>query len=431
VNSPDQRLADLFVRYWDNVLSPAERNELAALLAADPAAREEFRVLSVQAVAAAEGVASTLAGPSPPAAPRRVMSRRQLLTYAGGGVAAGVAAAIVGHRLWIGEEAELVRLTASAGEVTLKTPTGEVLAASNSVPPNTVVSTVGPSSSAVLRFADGSDVSLAGDTVVTVAGRGRKLHLLRGTATATVPAAQSGAEAVTLGTTEATCSRLSGAILTLSRTLQTTEVGVQTGRATVADAAGDPLEVVHPGEYLTVRADGRHRKQPVEPVQENCRWDLSKPLPEGWTVGKLDSPTGRPPAIVPALWFDPYHRAEMYQIRSDHRWYQGFAKLHPASRFVVKYWVDRAGPSQLVACVRRDDLGLSDTGVIECNGAFEKAKPGQWNVLDVKAGDMLDNKHTPKFGAPWVAFLIIFNTYKEDLGLRIAEFQVIPPGPAV
>jgi hypothetical protein len=84
-----------------------------------------------------------------------------------------------------------------------------------------------------------------------------------------------------------------------------------------------------------------------------------------------------------------------------------------------------------VAVVRRDDLGSSDTGVIECNGAFADARPRQWQTLTVEAGAMLDNKHAPKFGAPWVAFLIIFNTYREDLGLRIASFQVIPPGPAV
>src|SRR5262249_13708757 len=131
----------------------------------------------------------------------------------------------------------------------------------------------------------------------------------------------------------------------------------------------------------------------------------------------------------PVLWFDPYHNAQMYQIRSDHRWHKGFARVHPDSRFVVKYWVDRPGPSQLVAVVRKDDVAAPDTGVVECNGAFEKAEPGQWNVLEVRVGDMLDNKHAPIFGAPWVAFLLIFNTYKEDLGLRVAEFRVVPPGP--
>jgi hypothetical protein len=422
--SPDPRLTDLFVRYWDNALAPAEHDDLAARLAADPAARDEFRLLSLQAVAAAE--------PGAPPAPARRWSRRQLLGLAGGGVAAGVVATVLGRQFWWGggDPADPVRLTAAVGEVTLKTPAGEAVAAAGPVPADAVVATVGQSSSAVLRFPDGTDVSLGGESAATVAGHGRKLHLLRGTATATVPVPSAGAEPITLGTTEATCSRLGGAVLTLSRTLQMTEVGVQTGRASVTDAAGDPLEVVHPGEYLTVRADGRHRKQPVEPVAEDCKWDLTKPLPEGWAVGKIDAPQDGPPALVPVKWFDPYHQAEMYQVRSDHRWYKGFAKLHPGSRFVVRYRADRAGAGQLVACVRKDDLGSSDTGVIEWNGTFAAAGPGQWHTLDVPAGAMLGNKHTPKFGAPWVAFLIIFNTYKEDLGLRIAAFQVIPPGPA-
>ena len=338
--SPDPRLTDLFVRYWDNALAPAEHDELAARLAADPAARAEFRLLSLQAVAAAE--------PGAPPAPARRWSRRQLLGLAGGGVAAGVVATVLGRRFWWGDgaAADPVQLTGAVGEVTLKTPAGEVAAAAGPVPADAVVATVGQSSSAVLRFADGTDVSLGGESAVTVAGHGRKLHLLRGTATATVPVPRARVEPITLWTTEATCSRLGGAVLTLSRTIQTTEVGVQTGRASVADAAGDPLEVVHPGEYLTVRADGRHRKQPVEPVAEDCKWDLTRPLPEGWAVGKIDAPKDGPPALVPVQWFDPYHQAEMYQVRTDHRWYRGFARLRRGSRFVVRYRADRAGPGQ-------------------------------------------------------------------------------------
>ena len=38
------------------------------------------------------------------------------------------------------------------------------------------------------------------------------------------------------------------------------------------------------------------------------------------------------------------------------------------------------------------------------------------------------NEHAPNFGPPWVGFLVIFNTYTADLGLRVAEFRVDPPG---
>jgi hypothetical protein len=210
-----------------------------------------------------------------------------------------------------------------------------------------------------------------------------------------------------------------------------TEVGVQTGRATVNDAAGDPLEILHPGEYMTVRADGRHRKVPVKPVEPKFSLDLTQPLPDGWAVGKLkpDPRTGSQ-VLVPEYYFDPYHRAHMYQVRSDHRWYQGFARLLPGSRFRVRFKVEKAGRSQVVACVRKDDLGQSDTGVLECNGAFANARPGVWEEFEARSQSMRDdkgNKHAPNFGPPWVAFLLIVNTYEKDLGLEIASFEVVPP----
>ena len=65
--------------------------------------------------------------------------------------------------------------------------------------------------------------------------------------------------------------------------------------------------------------------------------------------------------------------------------------------------------------------------MLECNGAFVHAKPGAWQVLEVKAHEMSDNVHAPKFDSPWVGFLVIFNTYRSDIGLKVAGFEVIPP----
>jgi hypothetical protein len=417
---PDPRIADLFARYWDDALTPVERDELNARLATVPAAREAFQAYLVQAVAAAE------AGPVAPV-PARRPSRRQLFWLAGGGVAALAGAVVVGRRYWSDEPSAGVELVEAVGEVTLRTPEWERAAAAGTVPFGAVLTTIGPGSTALLRLADGTDVSLAGESVVQVIHEGRKLQLQRGTATATARAHAAGPEAMTLGTTEATLSGIGGAVVTLARAQQTTEVGVQTGRAAVADAAGDPLEVVHPGEVLTVRSDGRHRKQPVEPPKEAFSWDLTKQLPEGWAVGERVVMADGRPVIRPVKWFDPYHKAEMYQIRSDHQWTRGFAKLQADTTFRVRYQVDKAGPGQLTVIVRKEDSWQPDTGVVEWNGAFQ---PGGWHSFDVKAGAMLNNGHAPRFGPPWVAFLIIFNTYREDLGLKIAAFQVIPPGPA-
>jgi ferric-dicitrate binding protein FerR (iron transport regulator) len=422
----DPRLTDLFVRYWDNTLSPSEADDLRQRLAADPAAREAFQFLSFQAVTAAE---APIAGPTR-AASSRHWSRRRVLAYLGGGVAAGVLATVFGRRYWDDESRSTVRLTASNGEITLRTVEGMNLPADGLVPHGAMVSTVGPSSSAILTYPDGTDISLAGDSVVTVSGQGRKLSLLRGTATANVRPQSADAVPLIFSTTEATLTRLSGVVLTLGRALQSTEVGVQTGRVSVADAAGEPLEIVHGGEYLTVQADGSHRKQPIGPTPDEFAWDLRRPLPDGWNVGRREEEESGP-VVRPVLWFDPYHKAEMCQIRSDHQWARGFFRALPDTTFRVKYWIDRPGPSQLCVCVRTNRLNCSDTGMMECNGAFAKARPKEWQWLEVRAADMLDNKHTPNFKAPWVGFLVIFNTYKEDLGLKIAEFRVGAPGESV
>ena len=84
----------------------------------------------------------------------------------------------------------------------------------------------------------------------------------------------------------------------------------------------------------------------------------------------------------------------------------------------------------MIACVRAARLPDSETGVLAANAPFENAKPKEWNYLTIRASELLDNVHAPKFAAPWVAFLLIFNTYKADLGLKIAEFRVTRPDPA-
>src|SRR5262249_486497 len=139
----DPRLTDLFVRYWDNALSLAEADDLRQRLAADPAAREAFQFLSFQAVTAAE---APMASPAPATDSRRG-PRRRVLGYLTGGVAAGVLATVVGRRYWAEEPVSTVQLTASNGEVTLRSPDGRALPAEGLVPHGGMVSTLGPSSS--------------------------------------------------------------------------------------------------------------------------------------------------------------------------------------------------------------------------------------------------------------------------------------------
>lgn len=431
----DPRLDELFVRYWDDALTDAEAAELEQRLLSDPSARERFRLLSLQAVTAAEltAVARAEAAPPPeaPHGPRRTgWSRRRVLRFLGAGVAASVAAGVI-DRYWPrNEPLSPVQLTAASGLVKVLSPGGQSLPPRGAVPAGGTVSTHGPNSSAVLTFPDGSVCSLAGDSVLTVADNGQRLALHQGNATADVRPQSAEAAALALTTAVVTLTGLSGTVTTVGHSAWgASEVGVLQGIVTASAPTGQPMAVVREGEVLTVAAGGEHHKQPLAIPPDRYELDLARPLPDSWAVGNIEA-TAVGPALLPRLWFDPYHQAEMYQIRSNSAWTRGFFRLYPESTFRVRYWVDRPGPGQLCVCVRSARARSPKTGVLECNGAFLDARPRQWQELTVRVTDMLDNIHTPEFGPPWVGFLLIFNTYEADLGLKVAACRVSRPGGA-
>ncbi len=426
----------MFVRYWDNSLTEQEAGELEQHLSADPQAREDFHLFCLQTVAAGElsSVSQAEREPLeletiPSKSPGMRWTRRQMLGYIGGSAAAAVLASLLGKQQFGSGIGELsgVRVLSVSGDVAMRTAGGLTVRPRGAIPVGGTLATYGPVSSAVVACLDGSEVSFTGDSEVAVKGDGNRLILLQGTATANVPPHNPGLQSMSLQTTHACLPRLSGVLMTMARTQRGTEVGVQNGMVFVDSPTGQSLGIVRAGEILTVRASGDRSKQLMPITPDDFSWDLSKPLPSSWNVGQREE-TADGPVVVPDLWLDPYYQVEMCQIRSDKQWARGFFRLFPDSTVRIRYWVDRPGPSQVVICVRTLSHSEATTGVLECNAAFEQAKPQTWQTLEIRASDMLDNPHAPKFGAPWVGFLVIFNTYRSDIGLKVAGFEVMRPG---
>ncbi|HUR52487.1 MAG TPA: hypothetical protein VMZ71_00010 [Gemmataceae bacterium] len=435
MNTPDSRLEDLFVRYWDNTLTDAEGAELERLLSSDPAAREWFRTLSLQAVTSAElasvhGLVEAAKRESEPAGPaRRGWSRRRALRYVGGGIAASVAATLGELRIWGDSGPPQARMGAVRGDVKIATASGPLTARNGRlVPAGATVSTVGMDSSVALVCPDGTGVSLAGDSALIVSEGGMKMMLVRGYATADIRP-KPDVRPLELMTAVASITTPTGALLTLGHAIRATEIVVEDGAVNVFDQADEKLAVVGAGEMFTVQTGGVRKKRATPVTPDSYTLPIDQPLPDDWHVGKRRD-TAHGPVLVPEWWHDPYHGTEMWQIRSDKEWARGFFRLFPDSTLHVRYWVDKPGPGQVIACVRAARLPDAETGVVAANGAFENAVPKQWTVLSIRASDLLDNVHAPKFAAPWVGFLLIFNTYKADLGLKIAEYRVTRPGTA-
>jgi ferric-dicitrate binding protein FerR (iron transport regulator) len=437
----DIRLYDLFVRYWDNTLSADEAEVLERRLATDPEARAAFQLFTMQAVAAAELPAvrtpasrphepeapAPAPAPSPAPATKRGWTRRRVLQYVGGGLAAGVGGIALGRWL-LGDSGNQVRLIAVQGTVSVRTADGRTIAPEGPVPSGATVSTAGFASTAVLAYRDGSTVSLIGDSALTVHDNGQRLRLHQGTASADIRPREDEDDRLTLVTPLVTLAAMSGVLFTLGQGVRATEVEVQQGSVAVSAPSGEPLAVVREGELLTVGANGARRQQPTPPTPDEFAWDLTRPLPEGWHVGSRETtPDG--PVVRTARYPDPYYQhTEMSQIRSDHQWTRGFFRLFEESVVHVRYRAARAmDRGQVCFCVRTSQSRCSDTGMLEYNGGFKATEPGKWEELHIRAVDMLSNKHTPKFGAPWIGFLVIFNTFETEIGLEVSEFRVTAP----
>ncbi len=445
IPSDDLRLEELFVQYWDNTLTPSEAEELERRLAADPAARNCFQLFTMQAVAAAElppsmrpeiererigeftSPSENTPEPQPRVARARGLSRRRVLQLCGGGLAAGVAGVGLGRWLLGDSGNHRVRVSSVQGTVSVRTTDGRTFSGVGEAPTGTTVSTMGAMAAAVLTYPDGTTVSLVGDSAVTVDKNGLRLH--RGTANADIRPRAADADDLFLMTPLATLSTLSGVLLTLGLGARGTEVEVQEGTVAVSNPAGTPMAVVREGELLTVRPNGDHRRQSTPRTADEFVLDLSRSLPDGWVVGRRDE-TADGVVLRPEPWPDPYYGGTvMHQIRSDHRWTRGFFRASEESVVHVRYRAERdLANGQMCFCVRTAKSQCSDTGMLHYNDGFKATAPGKWEWLHVRIADMLKNDQAPRFRTPMVAFLLILNTYTEDIGLEIAEFRVTPPG---
>jgi ferric-dicitrate binding protein FerR (iron transport regulator) len=427
-------LEELFAAYWDGTLTGAAADEFGHRLATDPRARAAFEMYCLTAVIAAD--LRPVAETGDPAARRGRWSRRRVLGLVGGALAAGLGGVGLVRWLWpadpaphSGQRDMSLLLRPVRGTVTLTDSGGRPLPADGSVPPGATLSTSGPAAAAVLLFPNGTNLALAGEAQLVVGSDGNRVELRRGVMTADVRNPFVGLPALTLATAEAVLSGLREVLVTIDRGPEMTEVGVQAGLVSVAAPTGRQLDQVREGEMLTVSADG-HRKQPIPETPMKYDWDLRPPLPPGWAVGSRVRDAGE--WVVKAEAYpDPYwDGTRMFQIRSHQTWARGFFRLEPESTVSVRYRVKARQRGQVCFCVRTGDPRSSNTAMLEWNGDFLPPEPGQpWRALEVRAGDMLrpPNRHAPAFDPPWVGFLVIFNTFTEDVGLVVSEFGVSGP----
>ena len=383
----------------------------------------------MQAVVAGEAGVSVDTRPATAKPPG--VSRRTAIGF-GLGATAGLGAGVLVTALWNQRESPShalsgAKVTWTRGQVFRSGPNGEAVEAGAVVPSGGGLCTVGPTSSAVLVLVDGSTLCLSADTTVSVDDAGGRIVVNQGGATADLRPTAADRPPVEVGTALVALTTTGGADVDLSNGGRETEVTVQRGRV-MAERDGVTTHLRN-GELLTVAVDDKPAVRPTPILPDNYVLDFSERLPEGWKVGtREETPHG--PELVPTPWYDPYHSARMHQIRSHQSWVRGLVRLFPDSVVSFRYRADRTGDGQVVLVSRRPKSTFKDCGCLVWEGLFLATPAGEWQTVRVRAADLLENKEGPRFAPPWVCFLLIFHSYTEDLGLRVADFRVTRPGSA-
>jgi ferric-dicitrate binding protein FerR (iron transport regulator) len=416
----DDRLDDLITRHLHGALAPAEVAELSAAVVASEDVRKALADASVLVV----GLVGRFPRAEPAAARPPRPSRRW---WAVAAALAGVV--LVGLGAWA-----LRPGPAPPGYVAeVESHAGEVRVGAAGVGPGTrvesgqTVSTVGMDSGVTLRYPGGARVVLGGDTAVTLTADGpaRRVQVERGNLSADVEG-----DRMTIATPEAAVEA-GHAVLAVGRGPRQTEVGVTEGTARVTDPSGSPLMDMAGGDYGTVSADGVARKDRLTRPGDDYRWRPDRPLPAGWNLGRLaPGPDGF--VFAPDVWDDPHIFRRCWQIRSDARWLTGLFEIHPDTRVRVRYKVDRPGTGQLLVVVGDRPAPRARCNVLLAPVPFEPAPGGGWRTVELAAADWVLEKvpgRPPLPDLPWTVVLVVFNTYEEDIGLRVAEFAATRPRP--
>jgi ferric-dicitrate binding protein FerR (iron transport regulator) len=436
MNSVTTELDRLLCGYWNGTLSEGEHAALEARLLGDPRAREALMDWSLHATQAAES--KDIQGAVSPAThiqPRTPfqLDRRKLLAGFGAGTAFGLLSGAVFVKWWTNNRAPAVasnvpvQLLWSQGTVVLKDASGVVINTTEPLPLGGTIETVGTQSSAMLGFGRGSTVCLSAETKLARSEQGEVLTLEQGGIAADLYPAANGNESLTVASSQLNIVMSGRAEVCLSQSSGATDLAVQQGLAMVVTGDQPQPVSVYTGELVSVSKTQETTIQPVPIIPDRLAMDFARPLPQGWTVGESVTRHGRG-CVTTKLWYDPYHKAKLHEIRSQHAYTRGLVRIYPDSVIEVDYHAERAGQVQFVICVRSIPSTRRTSGNLDWIGQVQECTDRRWKTLKLRGDEFLNHKQPPSVGPPWVGFLLIFNTADVDLGFHVAQLRVSRPG---
>lgn len=414
-------------RYLDGRLTPEELAAFQQRLREDGALREHLRAIAEQAVAL--GDLARRETDTPVCHPAKNPDRSVWITNLA--LAASVAVLAASAWLFFADQADpVLTLVDQAGTVTWSDGSpiapGQLLAAGT-------LQTVGDASSAQFRFADGTLVTLHGETELTFSEDGQKiLALSRGSLSADVKPQPAGrpmlvrtpsAVAEVVGTafdltarSEDTVLKVNEGLVKLKRLADGSEVDVSANRSAVASLdAGSALDAASTPEPLT-----------------DWSFDFTTTTPpRDWRGVSRNGAMHASPYVAKKQ--DDGRVITHYGVSLRTAMLEEPLRLLATESSVIRFRLrqEKPGPLQVMLLTNRPSGGFG--GNFECKIAAEEVRPGAdgWCEIEIPIHrcEPIDSRsHLRKPQSTAAGNLItsaIVSTFREDRKLVVARFELI------
>ncbi|VTU01803.1 Anti-FecI sigma factor, FecR OS=Chthoniobacter flavus Ellin428 GN=CfE428DRAFT_4845 PE=4 SV=1: FecR [Gemmataceae bacterium] len=284
------------------------------------------------------------------------------------------------------------------------------------------VRTSGAAATATVRFPDGTEVVLAGDTAVSVADAGAKsLHIHRGDlALQVVP--QPPGRPLRVETADAVIE-VAETNLSVSCLGAGTAVDVRGGKdVSVRDRARDEAVAVRAGEAATVSPTAPLAPKPRPGSLASWAVDFREGVPRGWQYGAPTTVGGRAALRAEPVWVKQHGR-EHYQVASPNTWGRGLFTFDATGNLSVDLLLERPGAVQAILVVRDDPAGVGPPPQVYIHDDIAAGVPaGGWQTVRAPLKDFRKRFDLAPHRAP-TAFLVILDTHDQDLGMVVGRIQ--------
>jgi ferric-dicitrate binding protein FerR (iron transport regulator) len=462
VRDDSDQAADDFLasvlRYFDGDLNDAEVAELNQLLRGDPTSRRWFVEYCTRSCLIREtfdperqallrrehdtepsatgghtGIAGALRvfGPLQRATGDRRQSWRILAALC---VLVGVAAVLLLWQ-WGGREREVLTIASLedvVGDVRVVTAKGQShrIESSAAIKSGDTIRTRGTESSAVLAYADGTRLTLVGNTSVMCGDhRSKSIVVHQGTLAASVK--PQPAEKPLVLTTPSAQVQVLGTRFQIEALENRTDLSVTEGRVRLVRIRDQESVEVPDGKYATVTERNTLLVKDIPGLPSTWEETFEAGLPEGWARGKWvtdELPAGSKGAVK-AAWGEVDSEGANYSVGSSEQWLQGLFAVQKNSHIHFTFKTEKQGWINIFIVTRTsgsDDARFSGNYLLR---DFPKTGSGQWETVSIPLDKFKRIHRGMESLREVVPFKLLFVFDAPDRGLVIDRVWVTPDGP--